>query len=390
MGFFDRLWNGPLETREIVVDPINPNPLPPIEDQISALWHRRYPWAAPTVKMALGVPAVMRAVTLLANTGGSLPIDCFRDGDLVDPQDAPSVIRRPDPLNSPRSFKRNTIFNLACYGEAIWWIPTRDFDGIPTSVLNLHPPDVVIRWDEKQLRPIFEWRERDITRDVQHLTYLRFGNEPRGFGPLQVCGSVMSAAAEAAEWAARFMAEGGIPSVVLNWKAGELTANEADALKSQWVSSPSNMPKVVSGGLEVEAFQVSPREAQLIDVREQSAGDVARMFGINPALLGVASSGSSLTYQNVGDMATELLRLTLGPNFLAPIEEALTDLLPRTTVARFNVDALQRADIGTRFDVYASGIASGVLTIDEAREAEFSVRAGVSPPNRVDRLTGVP
>jgi hypothetical protein len=45
-------------------------------------------------------------------------------------------------------------------------------------------------------------------------------------------------------------------------------------------------------------------------------------------------------------------------------------------VARFYVDGLLRADIKTRYEVYASGITSGVLTVDEARTKE-----GLAPGN---------
>lgn len=388
MGFLDWLWNGS-PARELETRQVDPDPLPTLEQQITDVWHRRYPWGRATVRQALSVPAVFKAVSLLSNTGGSLPIDVYRNGELVPDNEAPAVVRRPDPLNTPRSFKRNTIFNLACWGNAYWWIAARDFDGLASSLINLHPPEVRVTWDRERLRPRYEWRDRDITGDIQHLTFMRFGDEPYGFGPLQLCGSVMSAAAEATEWAARFMAEGGIPSVVLDYPH-ELTAAEANALKAQWVSTPSNMPKVTSGGLKAEAFQVTPADAQLLEVREQSASDIARMFGLNAYLLNVPAGGSSLTYQNVGDVATELLRLTLGPNYLVPIEEALTDLLPRTTAARFNVEALQRADVRTRYETYASGITSGVLSVDEARAAEFAGLAGASPPNRADRVKVAP
>lgn len=382
MGLWKRLWYGPeLETRDLA--PLVIDPLPSLDQQLSAAWRSRRgaPWAMTTVREALAIPAVYRALNLIANTVGSFPIATYRNGVRLDELEAPAVVRRPDPFNSPRSFKRNTAWNLAAYGEAIWWVAARGADGIPTALINLHPPEVTVTWHEDGLRPLFEWRDRDITADTQHLTVNRLGDSPRGAGPLQLCGAVLSAAYEATEWAARFMHSGGIPSMVLNYP-GELTAAEAEALKDQWISTPPGMPKVASGGLKPEAFQTSPRDAQLLEVRDQSAAEVARAFGLNPHVLLVNNSGSSLTYQNLGELGTELLRLTLIPNYLEPIQQALSDLLPRTMVCRFDTAEFQRADPLTRYQTYAAGIAAGVLTVDEARAQEFEGAAGQQAPNR--------
>lgn len=381
MGFLD--WFRPqppsLQTRQLDV---------PIDTQLTRIWQARQGVGPPSVRAAMGVPAVYRAVTLISSLTASLPLDTYRLGELVDPTDAPPVVRRPDPFESPQAFVRQTALNLASWGEAFWWIASRDVDGLPTSVVNLHPPEVTVRWDDQHLRAVVEWRGTDITRDVEHLAPIRLGDSPRGVGPLQLCGGVMTAATEATEWAARFMSSGGTPSVVLDTPA-ELTAAEAESLKAAWTSTPSNMPKVTSGGIKATPFGLSPKDAQLVDVREQSVGEVARMFGLPGYLLGARTEGSSLTYANVGDVATELLRLTLVPSYLGPIEQAFTELLPRTMAVRFRAAAIERADIRTRFDTYASGIASGVLTVDEAQAMEFASDI-TSPPNRRANVTGVP
>jgi hypothetical protein len=48
----------------------------------------------------------------------------------------------------------------------------------------------------------------------------------------------------------------------------------------------------------------------------------------------------------------------------------MSDLLPRTQAARFNTKGLQRADVKTRFDVYTAGIASGVMSVEQAKVEE--------------------
>jgi phage portal protein BeeE len=123
---------------------------------------------------------------------------------------------------------------------------------------------------------------------------------------------------------------------------------------------------------------LSPEAATLPETRALAVGDAARMLGIPGDLLEYAAGGSSLTYRNLGAVGDHLVRFTLAPGYLEPIEQHLSDLLTRTTVARFNVEGLLRADIETRYRVYESGVTkSGVLTLEEARMMEGLEPGGI-------------
>jgi hypothetical protein len=215
-----------------------------------------------------------------------------------------------------------------------------------------------------------------MTGDFVHVTFAKMGPlDLRGVGPLQLCGAASSVSVEAQEWAANFFASGGYPSVVLKSEV-ELDEVEAANLKRQWIETPPNMPKVTNPGMELQEFGANPQGAQMMQARDYQNGDAARMFGIPGSLLDYSTPGSSLTYQNLEGEFGKFVRGCLAPNYLSPIEQALTDLLPRAVVARFYVDGLLRADVKTRYEVYASGITSGVLTVDEARTKE-----GLAPGN---------
>jgi hypothetical protein len=60
----------------------------------------------------------------------------------------------------------------------------------------------------------------------------------------------------------------------------------------------------------------------------------------------------------------------LGPLYLEPIEQALSDLLTRSTVARFNVKGFLRADIKTRYEVHKTAIETGIYGPDYAQREE--------------------
>jgi hypothetical protein len=101
---------------------------------------------------------------------------------------------------------------------------------------------------------------------------------------------------------------------------------------------------------------INPQGAQMLDAREHQNGDGARMFGVPGALLEFSAPGSSLTYQNVTEVFTVFVKTCLAISYLEPMEQALSDLLPSSTAARFNVEGFERADIKTRFEVYAAAV----------------------------------
>jgi phage portal protein BeeE len=78
----------------------------------------------PTIGQALEVPAVLNAVTKIANITGSLSMEVLRNGVPLD--DRPPVIRRPNPLTTPRDFFRDVAYSMAVRGEAWLWIAKRD------------------------------------------------------------------------------------------------------------------------------------------------------------------------------------------------------------------------------------------------------------------------
>lgn len=343
------------------------------------------PWRAASGKEALGVPAIFRAVSLISNTVGSLGVEAYRKGALLSQEDTPVIVQRPDPFRTPRAFWRDTAYYLATRGEAWWWVGARTPDGNALSLIVVPPWEVeIIENDRDRLRPTIKWLGKEMRReDMRQITFLPDGSGYRGVGPLQMCGAAISVSVESQEWAANFYAYGGYPNIMVKY-AGSLAGgthafpgsdddedtlalSEAQRFKEQWIATPPNTPKVVDEAVEdVKQFDPMPQGAQMLEARHYQNGDAARMFGIPGALLEYTASGSSLTYQNVAEVYTQFVRTCLAPNYLEPMEQELSDLLTRSTVARFNVKGVMRADIKTRWEVYEK--ATAVLGQEEAAQ----------------------
>jgi hypothetical protein len=102
------------------------------------------------------------------------------------------------------------------------------------------------------------------------------------------------------------------------------------------------------------------------------------MFGIAGTLLEYQQPGSSLTYQNLEGEFTKFIRGSLRIGYLETIEQAMSDLLTRSTVSLFNTEQLEAPDVKTRFEVYQ--LAKDVFGDQEA--ADYARRReGLAPGN---------
>ena len=367
--------------RFFALEPMAPSPRPlqtresgSMEDfALRVLGNRgRRIYQRPTISQALEVPAVLNAVTKIANVTGSLSMEVLRNGV---PIDRPPVIRRPNPLTTPRDFFRDVAYSMAVRGEAWLWIAKRDpSDDSALALVPVNPVEIFLE-DRDGGPPRIRWGDRYMRReDMLQITYLREPGAARGVGPLQLCGAAISVAVESQAWAANFYAEGGHPSVVikhaneLDPAIGEDGLSEADRLREQWVSRPNNVPRIIDQNIEEVAYH-APNEgaAQMLTSRMYQNGEVANMFGIPGSLLEYNAQGSSLTYKSIPDLMRQFVELCLAPNYLEPIEQAMSDLLTRTMVARFDTNGLLRADIKTQYEVATMGFEKGILDRTEAR-----------------------
>lgn len=352
---------------------------PGLTEQLAAVQDIRLSsWGVPSIKEALSIPAVFRAVSLISNTVGMLLLQAYRQGTLLAEQ--PTLVARPGLDGTPREFWRDWAYGLATRGEKIVRIVDRDENGRARKLMLLPGHEVQVEWDTRLpwLRN-YRWRNMPLERDdIVHSTFLRDEWGLRGMGPLQMCGAALSAAVEAEEWAARFFSEGGVPSVLLK-ALGKVSKPEADIIIEQWKEKAGNTVRLVDMGMDAKELTINPEQGQLLGSRQYSIGSVATMFGMNGHLLNYAAAGSSLTYQNVGEVFVDFVRSTLAPGYLAPIEDAVSDLLPRGQSSRFNVQELYRADLRTRADVYKTLTDAGVPEPERRELAGFDVSAELAP-----------
>lgn len=375
---------------------------PDLQTQADRIWARSggtsQAWRRKSVAQALGVPAILSAVSLIAGTVGRLSLDAYQNGALVlDRSRVPQMMVRPNPRGTPREFNLRTAFYQATRGEFWWFVAHRDGDGNADALFPVPPWEVTVEANPAdRLRPTIRWAGKLIrNEDMRHQIYLPDPNDPagvRGVGPLQLAGAAVSVAVEADTWAGNFFS-GSLPSLVGTTKL-DLDEVDLKALDAQWLEKANNLPRWMGSDMHLEAPPYDAQKAQLTETRMHSVGEVARLFNIPGPLLEYQMSGQSLTYRNGSDIWTQMQQQCLSPHYLEPMQQEISDLQVRSITGIYNTWELTKADIKTRYEVYESGITkSGILSVEAAQRMEGLAPGDVnyapvpvSPPSAVTAI----
>lgn len=344
-----------------------------------------------SIEQARALPAVARSLSLLSGISASFLPLVYRNGTAMPSQ--PRITQRPDPFATRYEHVAQTVLGLAEEGCSYWRLGDPDpSSGKPRFARVLPHAEVTVEWDSRKVFRVYTWRGMKLREGTEllHLTINRRPGELHGRGPLREGLDKLYPVWEAEEFAASFFTSGGVPEVVIK-AATQLTADEAQELKDQWVKNRRGAePAVLGLGVSTDYPGVDPQRAQLQEARSFGATIAATMFGIPAAMLHVQTSGATITYTNPAGALEELVKSTIAPIYLTPLEAAWSDLVPSPGAVRFDLADMQRADIAARFDLYrkAQGNRSiGLLpwmTIDEIRANE-----GWGPLGEVDAQDNV-
>ena len=106
----------------------------------------------------------------------------------------------------------------------------------------------------------------------------------------------------------------------------------------------------------------------MLESRQFAVEEIARLFRVPLHLLQVSTPGA-MSYASVEQNAIQFAQYTLRP-YLTKIETAYSMLLPGGAFLRFNMDALMRGDLTSRFAAYSTGQQSGFLSVNDIHRLE--------------------
>ena len=316
---------------------------------------------------ALGVPAIYRGVTLIADAIGALGLHSYRNGRIVKP--TPQILIKPNPQETRIETISAMAASLILDGNYIAVLGERGANGLPDFFypvaidrVNLNRIDgrIVYRIDEQ----VYE------ADDILHIKNFTLPGEFFGRGIVETQKQAIGKEIAINEYASRYFDGGVNPTAVIKSGNPDLTQEEADALKTAWLSMYSGrnrQPAVLNSTTDFEILSSNAQESQLIEAQIQGLTEAANILGLPAYYLGAPNS--SRTYANVEQENLQLVRWSIQP-IAERIEQALSELLVRGQTAKFNYDTLLRTDTLSRYQAHAVGLTNGFLTVDEVRDME--------------------
>ena len=330
-----------------------------------------------TQDTSLRIGAVYACVRLLADTISTLPVDTFyREGGARKPyRPKPLWVENPDIGTAREDFLQQAMVSLLLDGNVFIRI-FRSRTGEIISLVVLDPTRVDVRRNPatREIEYVLDASVGTTLRadEVLHITELRKPGALRGVSRIDEVKQSLGLAAALEEFSARFFGQGSVTQGIIEWP-GNLTREQAKDLASGFEEGHkglkrSHRPGVLFGGARFVKTGVDPNEAQMLESRQFAVEEIARIFRCPLHLLQVSTPGA-MSYASVEQNAIQFAQYTLRP-IISKFETALSSLLPGPAFVKFNLDAILRGDIQTRFAAYSTGQLAGFLSVNDIHRLE--------------------
>lgn len=334
---------------------------------------------------AMGVMAVYAAVRLLAETIGSLPGHVMRETDKGKEKARSHPLYRiiheqPNPEQTAMEWRENAMAHLLLRGNHVSE-KQLDGGGRVIALWPIHPDRVRIERDAATGPLVYcvkvppsnvEVRLR--ASQVLHLRGLG-SNGVTGFSPLAIGRNAIALALAAQEYGARLFKNDTKPGGVLE-HPGKLSTPAYDRLKAsieqehQGLTNAHRM-MILEEGMKWNQVGINPDDAQFLESRKFSVTEIARLFNLPPHLL---RDLERATFANIEHQGIDFVVNSLRPWLVRFEQRMAIDLLSDSDrvahFIKFNVDALLRGDIKTRYEAYQIAKMNGWINADEIRELE--------------------
>lgn len=326
---------------------------------------------------ALDLLPVFGSISFIADLVAQLPVDHYRKTGTARAEVVPRAgfLDRPNPELNGQDYRTQFVAALLTSGMN-YDVVLRDSLGQVRELWPQHP-DCVRPYRDRPGTPI-EWYI-DGSPFYGELRYTRGFSVPGqflGLSPIAHARHSIASGIAAQEYGEAFYDNGSIPSVAISVPGGpdsvDATALSRSFERVHKGAGNAHKVAVVTGGATITPLTISPADAQWLEGQNYSDVQIAtKLFRIPPELAGAAIiGGSSVTYQNIEQRWTELVRRCF-MTWITKYEQAMFGLLPgKAQYVRVNTDAYLRADLQTRYNSYGVAITNRFMTPNEARAFE--------------------
>jgi HK97 family phage portal protein len=346
-----------------------------------------------TESTSMRVAAVYACVSLIAGSIATLPWHVYRrttnGRERADHAYWWLFNEQPCATFSAHTFWRFVVTQILLRGDGLAWLQ-RNKLGEVVAVHPLKRSQVSIKRDRGRLVYHISDDDKDLTpegrqyfgadqEDILHFT----GEGFDGISSMSViqwgARQGIGIAIAADDFAATFFGNGAHPQFAVKTPAGATMTEEQQKLfREAWIAKygggkgVSDIPLILTEGLDVTQLSLSADDAQLLESRKWQTEDIARAFGVPPFMIGYTEKSTSWG-SGVEQMGIGFVRYSLMPRLASIAQELNRKLWPRGTTYYLepNVDALMEGDSKAQAEYLAKALggpgAQGWMKVNEVR-----------------------
>jgi HK97 family phage portal protein len=326
-----------------------------------------------TAESALTLTAVWRSVQILATSVSNLGLQTKKYATGIEMVvENSSFINKPSFTYNRQQFLYATVSELALTGNAFWLKSvnaagvTTEVTLVPSAAMNVTysiPNDLTSARNYNYLGTTY------TSAQVEHLQLFPRAGWLKAPSPINMCSQDIVAALDLRDFQSNWFSSSGVPTGILK-RNGEVNAADANEIRSRWQEMQQTRQLAVLGnGFEYQPIAESPADMLFTEISRQSVQQIARLFGIPARKLVTGVEGTSDTYTNLTDEEHAFYRETLMA-YTRPIQDALSNCLPRGTRVEFLWEDLFQADKASRINMWKTAIDAGIVTAQYAADRE--------------------
>lgn len=311
-----------------------------------------------TPSTALRYSPVYRAATLISNDIARTPFDT---SDSV----VSALLERPNRWQSGFEFRRSMTMQALLYGNAFAVINRTRGGGL----LELLPCTAdTVQLDLTKPDPFYRSQAYGDVPMVSMLHIRAPGLDGLwGESPISLCKVSLQVMASQEAAQLQVMSNAGNPKIAIV-HPGPLSEGARQKITEDYLAKHSGAvnagkPVVLAEGMKVERISSTLDDQGLNEARRYSIEDVSRIYGVPTSYL---SEHGANAYGSMEWLSRQYLDACLAHWFEAWRAELISKL--GATDAHFDADMISRPSIAEQFAALRTGVESGVITRNEARE----------------------
>lgn len=333
-----------------------------------------------SIDSALGVPSVWAAVNFIAGTLAGLPLHVYRKTEAGRERvkgDLAGILH--DAVNDEMSsFEwRKWLFEQVLSGGRGLTFIDRNRAGRIANLWPLDPSKVTIK--RVSGKKIYEYREgnRTLRYEAREIIDLPFMLEADGIthrSPIMANREAIGLAQAVTKYGGKFFSQGGVPPFAItgNFQSPAAMKRAGDDLRDAVRKSAkeNRLALTLPDGLDIKSIGTDAEKMQLVETQRFMVEQIARIYSLPPTFLQDLTHG---TFSNTEQQDLHFVKHTI-KRWIEQFEQELNLKLfgrrSNGSYVEMNVDGLLRGDFKTRMDGFATGVQNGILTPNEARQAE--------------------